>query len=212
MRLHDYAASGNCYKVRLALAQLGLEYERMPVDIFGGDTLTDEFARLNPARMTPVLEPEYGEPLPESNAILAHLAEGTDLLPSDARAQVLRWLFYEQAEIQPGIADLRFQLLTGRLAPDDPSLGARQATGAAALRVLDDHLRDHRFLAGDRYSIADISVYAYVHVAGEAGFDLAPYPAVREWLARVEATPGYMNDLEPMPPNSQRGVSRSIYG
>lgn len=214
MRLHDYPASANCYKVRLLLAQLGVEYERVNVDIFGGDTLTDEFARLNPARMTPVLEPDAGEPLPESNAILVHLADGTDLMPDEpaARAQVMRWLFYEQAEVQPGIAGLRFRLLTGRLEPGDPSVGARQATGAAVLGVLDDHLREHAFLAGERYSIADISLYAYLHVAGDAGFDLTPYPAVRDWIERVEATPGHMNDLQPMPPNSRLGVSRSIYG
>ena len=166
MRLHDYPASANCFKVRLLLAQLGLDYERVEVDIFGGDTLTDEFARLNPARMTPVLETEGG-PLPESNAILVHLAEGSELLPGDPaeRAQVMRWLFYEQAEIQPGIAGLRFRLLTGRLDPDDGRLPRRQVTGAAALAVLDGHLREHAFLAGERYSIADISVYAYVHVA-----------------------------------------------
>jgi glutathione S-transferase len=213
MRLHDYPASANCFKVRLLLAQLGLDCERVDVDIFGGDTLTDEFARLNPARMTPVLETEAGA-LPESNAILVHLAEGSELLPGDPaeRAQVMRWLFYEQAEIQPGIAGLRFRLLTGRLDPDDGRLGQRQETGAAALAVLEEHLREHPFLAGERYSIADISVYAYVHVAGDARFDLAGYPAVADWVARVEATPGFMNDLEPMPPNSMLGESRSIYG
>jgi glutathione S-transferase len=213
MRLHDYPASANCYKVRLLLAQLDLDYERVNVDIFGGDTLTDEFARLNPARMTPVLDTDDG-PLPESGAILVHLAEGTELLPDDpaVRAQVMRWLFYEQAEVQPGIAGLRFRLLTGRLDPDDPSVAARQETGAAALAVLDDHLREHPFLAGERYSIADISLYAYVHVAGDARFDLDAYPAVRDWIERVEATPRHMNDLQPMPPNSQLGVSRSIYG
>ena len=213
MRLHDYPSSANCYKVRLLAAQLDLDYERVNVDIFGGDTLTDDFARLNPARMTPVLETEDG-PLPESNAILVHLAEGTELLPDQPgpRAQVLRWLFYEQAEVQPGIAGLRFRLLTGRLDPDHPSVRARQATGAAVLQVLDDHLREQPFLVGGRYSITDISLYAYVHVADEAAFDLGAYPAVREWVARVEATPGYMNDLQPMPPNSQLGVSRGIYG
>ena len=213
MRLHDYPSSANCYKVRLLAAQLDLDYERVNVDIFGGDTLTDDFARLNPARMTPVLETEDG-PLPESNAILVHLAEGTELLPEQpgSRAQVLRWLFYEQAEVQPGIAGLRFRLLTGRLDPDDRSVAARQATGAAVLQVLDDHLREQPYLVGGRYSIADISLYAYVHVADEAAFDLGDYPAVREWVARVEATPRYMNDLQPMPPNSQLGVSRGIYG
>jgi glutathione S-transferase len=214
MRLHDYPASANCFKVRLLLAQLGIDYERVNVDIFDGDTLTDEFARLNPARMTPVLETDSGEALPESNAILAYLAEGTELLPDDpvTRAQVMRWLFYEQGEIIPGIAGLRFRLQTGRLDPDSPAAEGRRAAGAAVLEVLDGHLREHQFLAGERYSIADISVYAYVHVAGEAGFDLDDYPAVRDWIARVEATPGHMNDLRPYPENTRAGMGRSIYG
>jgi glutathione S-transferase len=212
MRLHDYPASGNCYKVRLLLAELGLGYERVNVDIFGGDTLSDEFARLNPARMTPVLELDSGEPLPESNAILAYLAEGTHLLPDDARAQVLRWLFYEQAEVIPGIAGLRFRLVTGRLAADSADARGRRATGAAALAVLDDHLTEHPFLAGERYSIADIAVYAYAHVAGEAGFELADHPAVRDWIERVETTPGHMNDLQPYPPNAWPGKGSGIYG
>ena len=214
MRLHDYSASGNCYKVRLLLAQLGREYERVPVDIFGGDTLTDEFGRLNPARETPVLENETGPPLPQSNAILVHLAEGTDLLADDAaeRAQALRWLFFEQAEVIPGIAGLRFRLITGRLAPDDPAVKSRRAVGRSALGVLNQHLSDLDFLAGDRYSVADIGNYAYVHVAGDAGFNLDDFPAVREWLGRVEETPGYMNDLDPYPPNAWPGAGRSIYG
>jgi glutathione S-transferase len=213
LRLHDYSASANCYKVRLLLAQLERPYERVPVDIFGGETLTDDFARLTPARMTPVLEPDDGEPLSESNAILLHLAEGTEFLPEDPgkRAQVYRWLFYEQSEIIPGIAGLRFRLITGRIPPDGPQVEARRATGAAALGVLNERLTPNEFLAGDTYSVADISLYAYVHVAHEAGFDLGEYPAVREWIGRVEGTRGFMNDLEPYPPNAWPGKSRSIY-
>jgi glutathione S-transferase len=120
LRLHDYAASANCYKVRLLLAQLGLEYERVPVDIFAGDTLTDEYAHLNPQRQTPVLEIDGAEPLTESGAILVHLAEGTEYLPQDAneRAQALKWLFFEQTEVIQGIAGLRFRLVTQRIRPD----------------------------------------------------------------------------------------------
>jgi glutathione S-transferase len=191
LRLHDYSASANCYKVRLLLAQLERPYERVPVDIFGGETLTDDFARLTPARMTPVLEPDDGEPLSESNAILLHLAEGTEFLPEDPgkRAQVYRWLFYEQSEIIPGIAGLRFRLITGRIPPDGPQVEARRATGAAALGVLNERLTPNEFLAGD----------------------LGEYPAVREWIGRVEGTRGFMNDLEPYPPNAWPGKSRSIY-
>jgi glutathione S-transferase len=213
LRLHDYDASGNCYKVRLLLAQLGREYERVAVDIFGGDTLTEEFGRLNPVRETPVLEQDGAGALPESNAILVHVAEGTMLLPVDPadRAQVLRWLFWEQSEVIPAIAGLRFRLATGRLAPDSPSVEHRRAAGHSVLAVLDGHLHDRMFMVGGRYSIADISLYAYLHVAHEAGFDLAEHPPVQGWLERVEQTPGFMNDLAPYPPNSQVGRSKSIY-
>jgi glutathione S-transferase len=214
LRLHDYSASGNCYKVRLLLAQLERPYERVPVDIFDGDTLTDDFARLNPARTTPVLETENGQPLPESNAILAYLAEGTDYLPDDAagRAQVLRWLLYEQSEIIPGVAGLRFRLQTGRLAPDSSEARHRRKAGEDCLRILDETLAARPFLVGERYTVADIAVFGYVHVADEAGLDLEQYPAVREWIGRVQGTRGYMNDLEPYPPNARPGAGRSLYG
>ncbi len=211
MRLLDYRASGNCYKVRLALAQLGVPYERFPVDIFAGETLTDEFGRLNPARTTPVLVPDAGPPLPESNAILLHLAEGTSLLPDDPvdRAQVYRWLFFEQSDLIPAIAGLRFRVLTGRIDPEAPAARARRRAGDELLRLLADQLADTEFLVRSGYSVADIAVYAYVHVAGDAGFTLPD--AVWAWIERVEAQPGFMNDLEPYPPNAQLGASVSIY-
>src|SRR5436305_9549916 len=122
MKLYDYAASCNCYKVRLLLAHLGIPYERVPIDIFDGQTLTDEYARINPARTTPVLETEDGRYLQESNAILVYLARGTPLLPDDhfESAQVMRWLLYEQADIVATIGGLRFRLLAGRVAPSAP--------------------------------------------------------------------------------------------
>jgi glutathione S-transferase len=213
LRLHDYSASGNCYKVRLLLAQLGLEYERVPVDIFGGDTLTDDYARVNPQRQTPVLERDGAEPLTESGAILVHLAEGTEYLPEDTndRAQALRWLFFEQTEVIQGIAGLRFRLVTQRIRPDGREAQWRRSVGQAALTVLNDRLGKSDYLAGDHYSIADISLFAYVHVANEAGFELSEYAAVQEWAERVQGTRAYMNDLEPYPPNSMAGQSRSIY-
>jgi glutathione S-transferase len=213
LRLHDYSASGNCYKVRLLLAQLGLEYERVPVDIFGGDTLTDDYARVNPLRQTPVLERDGADPLSESGAILIHLAEGTEYLPEDAhdRAQALSWLFFEQTEVIQGIAGLRFRLVTQRIRPDGREALWRRSVGQAALTVLNDKLGKSNYLAGDAYSIADISLFAYVHVANEAGFELDEYEQVKEWMQRVRGTRDYMNDLEPYPPNSYAGQSRSIY-
>jgi glutathione S-transferase len=213
LRLHDYSASGNCYKARLLLAQLELDYERVPVDIVAGDTLTDAFARLNPVRETPVLEEDGADPLPESNAILLHLAEGTELLAGDPadRAQTLRWLFWEQSEVVPAIAGLRFRLLTGRLAPDAPGMDRRRAAGRAVLDVLEGHLEGREFMVGEGYSVADISLYAYIGVAHDAGFDPREHPAIRSWLHRVESTPRFMNDFEPYPPNSRAGQSRSIY-
>lgn len=211
MRLFDYRASGNCYKVRLALAQLAVPYERVPIDIFAGETLTDDFARLNPVRTTPVLVPDDGPPLPESGAILIHLAEGTPLLPDNPAdsAQVYRWLFFEQSALMPTIAGLRFRLITRRLTPDSSGAGARRHMGEQLLGLLADHLAEREVLVETGYSVADIAVYAYVHVAGDAG--LALPDAVQAWIRRVESQPGFMNDLEPYPANAQAGASVSIY-
>ena len=211
MRLYDYAASGNCYKVRLALAQLELPYERIPVDIFAGETLTDEFGRLNPARTTPVLVLDGEEPLPESAAILLRLAERTPLLPDDPgeRAQVHRWLVFEQTDVIPAVAGLRFRLQTGRFEPDSEDARARRAAGEELLRILDAHLATREFVAGGRYSVADIALFGYLHVAHEAGYELPP--ALSAWLDRVRAQPGFLDDLEPYPENARPGAGRSIY-
>jgi len=212
LRLYDYAASANCLKARLLLAQLERPYERVPVDIFAGDTLTDEYAAINPARSTPVLQIGDSTYLSESNAILVYLAGGTPLLPDDPlrRAEVVRWLILEQTEVMPSLGGLRFRLVTGRLAAEDRDAMRRRKLGEATLTALDLHLRTRDFLV-DAYSIADIAVYAYTHVAPEAGYELAAYPAVERWLARVEAQPRFANDLVPYPENARLGASRSIY-
>jgi glutathione S-transferase len=209
MHLHDYAASGNCYKVRLLLALLGQPYERVPVDIFAGDTLTDEFAALNPARTTPVLELDDGRALPESAAILWFLAEGTAFLPDDRfeRAQVLRWLCFERA-LTPAVAGARFQVMTGRTDDETPFLLAK---GREVLATLDRRLEDRDWVAVDTPTIADIALFGYTHVAHDAGFELAAHPAIEAWLDRVRALPGYVNDLVPYPPNARSGAGRSIY-
>jgi glutathione S-transferase len=212
LRLYDYTASANCFKVRLLLRQLELPYERIPVDIFAGETLTDEYFAINPARSTPVLQIGESTYLTESNAILYYLAEGSHFLPESAlaRAEVVRWLILEQTDVMPPLGGLRFRLVTGRLAPEEPAALRRRASGEETLRVLDSHLRDRSFLV-DEYSIADIAVYAYTHVAGEADYDLAAYPSVQAWIARIEAQPLFLDDLEPYPENARVGKSRSIY-
>jgi glutathione S-transferase len=214
MKLYDYAASANCYKARLLLAQLERPYERVPIDIFGGDTLTEEYAAKNPARATPVLETDDGRYLPESNAILLYLAQGTPFLPADPFevAQVVQWLLFEQTDVMMTMGGLRFRLLTGRFTPDSPDAVRRREGAEATLGLLDQHLQAQPFLVGHSYSIADIANYAYTHVAPEAGLELSPYPAVRAWLSRVEEQPGYMNDLAPYPENARAGAGRSVYG
>lgn len=210
MRLYDYAASGNCYKARLLLALLGRDYERVPIDIFAGDTLTDEYAELNPARETPVLELDDGTILTQSNAILWFLAEGTAFLPETAlaRAQVVQWLFVEQERVMSGIGSARFRILTGR---DAAAIPARLALGESALAMLEAQLGGGEYLVGGSCSIADVSNFAYTHVAEDAGYRLADYPAVSAWLERVRARPGFVDDLVPYPDNARPGASRSIY-
>jgi glutathione S-transferase len=208
MRLYDYTASGNCYKVRLLLALLELPYERVPIDIFAGDTLTCEFGALNPVRETPVLELDGGELLTQSNAILWYLGEGTRFLPERhfERAQVVQWLSFEQERVMGGVGGTRFRTLTGR-----EGARARFGIGQGALAVLDEHLASRPFVVGTHCSIADVSLFAYTHVADDAGFDLGAHPAVRSWIGRIEAQPGFMNDLEPYPDNARPGAGRSIY-
>lgn len=213
MRLYDYDASGNCFKVRLLLALLGREYERVPVDIFAGETLTDGYARVNPLRETPVLETDDGESIAQSNAILFYLAEGTGYLPDDrvARARVLQWTYFEQERVMPGLGGTRFRRLTGRAAADPAGDARRFQTGLETLATLDGHLAGREWLVGDGPTIADLSVFAYTHIAGDAGFELERYPAVVAWLDRVRALPGFVDDLAPYPENARPGKGRSIY-
>ena len=213
LRLFDYAASANCYKVRLLLAELEVEYERVPVDIFGGETMTPDYARMNPGLTTPVLEIEPGRWLSESAAILLYLAEGTDLLPQDRfeRAQVHRWLFYEQATVVSVIGALRFRVLTSRLDPDSEEAERQRKIAAAVVATVNAHLREREFVAENGFSVADIALYGYLHVADEAGVDMSPYESLLAWLERVRARPRHVADLAPYPPNSHRGASQSIY-
>jgi glutathione S-transferase len=210
LRLYDYAPSANCYKPRLLLALLERNYERVPVDIFAGETLTDAYVAVNPARETPALELDDGTVLTQSNAILWFLAEGTTFLPQDSleRGQVVQWLFFEQERVMVGIGGARFRILTGR-APE--LIPARLELGESALTMLEAHLEGRSYLVGDSCSIADLSNFAYAHVAQDAGFRLTDYPSVSGWLERVRALPRFIDDLAPYPDNALAGASRSIY-
>lgn len=209
MRLYDYSASPNCYKVRLLLAQLEIAYERIPVDIFGGGTLEEEYADINPSRRTPVLEPEPGEYIPESAAILLYLAEGSDLLPKDRfeRAQVHRWLFFEQTQVYPTMGALRFLVGTGRMSAEETP----KRPSVDALKLLEAHFAERNFLVADRYTLADLALFGYVHVAGEGGLEMDRFPVVQRWLERITQQPRFMNDLESIPASARAGESRSIY-
>jgi glutathione S-transferase len=210
MRLYDYAASANCYKPRLMLALLERAYERVSLDIFAGDTLTEEFAALNPTRETPVLECDDGTILTQSNAILWYLAEGTAFLPLDPleRAQALQWLLFEQERVMSGIGGARFRILTGR----SPELvPARLELAGGALALLEAHLTDRSYLVGRSCSIADLANFAYTHLAADAGFQIEDFPAVKAWIERVKALPRFIDDVAPYPENARAGRSRSIY-
>ena len=194
IRLHDYPPSGNCYKIRLLLAQLGMPYERVEWDTFKGETRTPEFLGINPAGKVPVLETEDGELLPESNAILFYLAEGTPFLPDESleRAQALRWMSFEGSVLQPNLAVARFVVKFLEMTDEHQEmLREKQKAGYVALEIVEGHLAEHDFLVGDRYTIADVSLYAYAHVAHEGGFDLRPFPATRAWLGKISSQPSH---------------------
>lgn len=195
--LHEYADSGNCYKIRLTAALLGLSLERREYDILRGETRTAAFLKnVNANGRIPVLQ--VGERmLPESNAAIWYLAEGSGLIPGDRfdRADMLRWMFFEQYSHEPNVATLRFWLAF----LGEENLGeaqraqipAKRQAGEAALRLMDTHLRAHDWMVGHAASLADIALFAYTHVAGGGGFDLGDHPAIRQWIDRMEALPRF---------------------
>ncbi|TPG51060.1 glutathione S-transferase family protein [Rhodanobacter glycinis] len=192
--IYGMRASGNCYKLQLLLDQLGHDYRWVDVDSAGGETRTPAYLAKNPNGKVPLLELDDGRRLAESDAILCYLAEGTPFLPDDRwlRAQTLQWLFFEQYSHEPCIAVARF--IRGWLPQDHP----RQAEvptllqkGAQVLAVMEQHLAGREWFVGERYGIADIALYAYTHCAGDGGFELADFPDIRAWLARVQAQPGH---------------------
>ncbi|MGH2974195.1 MAG: glutathione S-transferase family protein [Solirubrobacterales bacterium] len=190
--LYDNPVSGNCYKVRLILDLLGIEFERRELSVVDHSDRARALGGLSPSLNVPTVVLEDGRPLAESNAILWYFADGTRYLPDDPyeRAQVLQWMFFEQYKHEPAIAVLRFWLAFSEATHPAADIEAKRAAGRVALDVMERHLRDHEYFAGARFTIADIALYAYTHVAPEAGFDLEAYSAVGIWLDRVAALPG----------------------
>lgn len=196
--LHEYSASGNCYKVRLTAAHLGVPLERREYDILKGETRTPSFlAEVNPNGRIPVLQIGHRF-IPESNAACFYLADGSTLVPEDRfdRADMLRWMFFEQYHHEPNIATMRFWLAyVGEERLNEAQrvqMPAKRAAGEAALKLMDEHLADRHFFVGDSLSLADIALYAYTHVAEEGGFALSDFANVREWMERVAQLPGHV--------------------
>jgi glutathione S-transferase len=194
LKLYDYFESGNAYKVRLLLTQLGIPFEHVELDILASETRTAEFLSKNPNGRVPLLELEDGSFLAESNAIQWYLALGTELLPEAPieRARVLQWMFFEQYSHEPHIAVVRFWVFSGVADQHAGEIDDKRARGYDALQVMEQHLAANDFFVAERYSIADIALYGYTHVAGEGGFDLAAYPRVRAWLLRVAEQPRHI--------------------
>lgn len=187
--------SGNCYKLQLACAELGIDYLWHEVDILSGATRSGGFLKMNPNGKVPLMVLPDGRALPESNAILCYLADGSELIGGDRfrRATVLQWMFFEQYSHEPFIGTSRFVMrYLGSPADRQDELESRRAGGYKALAVMEQQLGAQDFIADNAFSMADIALYPYTHVAHEGGFDLGEYPAVRRWLERIEARPGYV--------------------
>jgi glutathione S-transferase len=193
MLLYDSPVSGNCYKVRLLLTHLGRSFVRRELDVVDRSNRLEVLGELNPGLRVPTLVLDDGRVLAESGAIIFYFAEGTEYLPEDRfeRAQVLQWMFFEQYSHEPNIAVARFWRFAG-ITPSPGALEEKRRGGEAALAAMERHLEGRRFLVADRYTIADIALYAYTHVAPEGGFELEGYPAIRAWLERVAGAPGHI--------------------
>lgn len=195
IQLYGFTGSGNCYKPALLMTQLSLPYQWVEVNIMNGESRTPEFLAKNPNGKIPLLEPEPGYYLAESNAMLCYLAEGSRFFPAErwARAKVLEWLFFEQYSHEPFIATVRFWVhYQKRGAELAAKIAEMMPRGYAALAVMERQLAQTPFLAGSEYTIADIALYAYTHVAHQGGYDLTPYPALLAWMQRVTEQQGYV--------------------
>lgn len=201
IKLYGYYPSGNSYKVELLLTHLGLAYEFIDMDLLKGACRTPKFLAINPNGRIPVVEVAPGRHLAESNAILFYFGERSELMPSDRweRGLVLQWLCFEQYHLEPNIGTGRLHLEILRKAPEacPPELAMRQVEARRALKVLNQHFNGRLFLVGDRFSLADVSLYAYVHVADEAGVALAPFEHIHSWLKRVASMPNHIPMTRP---------------
>jgi glutathione S-transferase len=203
--LYEHPSSGNCLKARVMLDQVGASYERVELDLFAGETRTPEHFARNPDGRIPVLELDSGEFLAESGAILLYLAEGTEYLPSEPleRARVHAWMFFEQNQVEANIGVARFLALSGRAETDPWVFTDRQRRGRDALATLERGLAGRDFVLGSAYSVADLALYGYVHVADDAGVALDEHPDVAAWVERVAALPGFEEPLAPMPAHAR---------
>jgi glutathione S-transferase len=192
--LYDNPVSGNCYKVRLLFAHLGIPYERRELSVEDRSNRDEVLGDLSPAQRVPTVVLDDGRSLGESGAILWYFGDGTRFVPEEPfeRAQMLQWMFFEQYDHEPAIAVVRFWMTHGRADAFADRLPERMEAGKKALRAMERHLDGHEWLVGRGMSLADIALYAYTHVADEGGFDLGPYPQVRAWLDRVAAEPGHI--------------------
>ena len=195
LKIYGDSRSGNCYKIQLLCAEMGIDYEWQEVDILAGETRTPEFLAMNANGKIPLLALPNGRYLPESNAILFYLADGSEFFAGDAysRAEILQWMFFEQYSHEPNIATSRFIIRYLGNPPDrQASLEEKRAGGQQALTIMERQLLRHPFIVGENYNIADIALFAYTHVADEGGFSLSDYPAIRAWIERIERRPRFV--------------------
>jgi glutathione S-transferase len=203
--LYEHPSSGNCLKARVMLDQVGASYERVVLDLFAGETRTPAHFARNPDGRIPVLELDSGEFIAESGAILLYLGEGSEYLPADPllRAQIHAWMFFEQNQVEANLGVARFLALSGRAQGVPEVFADRQRRGRDALATLERGLGDADFVVGNAYSVADLALYGYVHVADDAGVALAEHPLVSAWVERLAALPGFEEPLAPMPPHAR---------
>jgi len=195
LKIYGDSRSGNCYKIQLLCSEMGVDYDWEEVDIIAGDTRTPQFLAMNSNGKIPLLALPDGRYLPESNAILFYLADGSEFFAGDAyaRAEILQWMFFEQYSHEPNIATSRFIIkYLGNPADRQSGLEEKKIGGYKALEIMEQQLRRHAFIAGDNYNIADIALFAYTHVADEGGFKLDDYAAIREWITTIKGRPNFV--------------------